>query len=765
MNLGSQESPGKTDLSYKEEQVYVEKLTQMSVYTESLQKLIAKKQNDVDVAKKKDCKIVGLKRLLSVLRDKERIPYQALLEVEDVLRRKLPVSPQTSLDTSLPKKRPINVARAETSKKRIRVDGKIATGNKKTNFPSKLPGNVDFKTKHVAVVADGGIIASGTPTTNVVNLPYHSMTVVNDKEVKMALGNRITIIVGDVAQEKVDVIVNAMNAKVDLNASRCGKALLKMAGEELLNECHKIGSLLAGDITSTGPAKLNCKRVYHVRLSSWDNGRGAQILRMLIKKCLYQMDKDKLRSIAIPAIGTGALHFPRLEVAKIFFEEVTGHLTAHPQIDEVHFVAFDQATVDAFLVAVQQIKSVILSSMSKRVPVPLANAGSPNNVSFTEKLDGSLELSLGTTNLAVQIVWADIINESTDLIMHVIRDFSFLGEVGKALITAGGGSIIQEFRALGQPAFYSTQYTKAGRLAVHQIAHVIAPASIEVADLKNCVATFFDDVLKKNIARVSFSAIGVDAMGYTESQSADLIFDNLSRIAERKNPTLSLVRIVICEKAKFIKFKDATEAYFASWVVTRLKPPIERKFHKFELSTSSKEYQDIETAFHKSVSNHVLRIVRIEKVQNKEIDELYNVKRRAMMNKFGSNFAGKELWLFHGTSLQSIDKINANGLNRSYAGTHATSYGKGVYFARDASYSCNLTYSPPDWQGLRYMYYAKVLVGDYTRGNSSMIARPSKDTADPDVTYDSVVDNISHPNIYVLFQDYEYYTEYLITFR
>jgi hypothetical protein len=45
-----------------------------------------------------------------------------------------------------------------------------------------------------------------------------------------------------------------------------------------------------------------------------------------------------------------------------------------------------------------------------------------------------------------------------------------------------------------------------------------------------------------------------------------------------------------------------------------------------------------------------------------------------------------------------------------------------------------------------------------------MIARPSKDTADPDETYDSVVDNISHPNIYVLFQDYEYYTEYLITF-
>jgi O-acetyl-ADP-ribose deacetylase (regulator of RNase III) len=65
------------------------------------------------------------------------------------------------------------------------------------------------------------------------------------------------------------------------------------------------------------------------------------------------MEKDKLRSIAIPAIGTGNLHCPRPDVTKILFEEVTGYFTDHPQslIGEVHFVAFggDQATIDAFL--------------------------------------------------------------------------------------------------------------------------------------------------------------------------------------------------------------------------------------------------------------------------------------------------------------------------------------------------------------------------------------------------------------------------------
>jgi O-acetyl-ADP-ribose deacetylase (regulator of RNase III) len=189
----------------------------------------------------------------------------------------------------------------------------------------------------------------------------------------------------------------------------------------------------------------------------------------------------------------------------------------------------------------------------------------PSNAIFIEEPDGSLELSLGSRNLTVQIVCDDISKETTHLIMHVIdQDFSFQGGVGKALIKAGGDSIVQECKALGQPALFSTQYTEPGNLSVNQIAHVIAPASMNVADLKKCLDTFFDDVSKKNIARISFSAIGAGALGFSEKQSADLIFDNLSRIANSKNPALRLIRIVILEKAKFIKFKDATKVYFFS---------------------------------------------------------------------------------------------------------------------------------------------------------------------------------------------------------
>ena len=65
---------------------------------------------------------------------------------------------------------------------------------------------------------------------------------------------------------------------MDLTANPCGKALLKVAGQELIKECKKIGNLQTGEMASTRPAKLNCKCVYHVRSSAWDNGNGALVI-------------------------------------------------------------------------------------------------------------------------------------------------------------------------------------------------------------------------------------------------------------------------------------------------------------------------------------------------------------------------------------------------------------------------------------------------------------------------------------------------------
>ena len=45
-----------------------------------------------------------------------------------------------------------------------------------------------------------------------------------------------------------------------------------------------------------------------------------------------------------------------------------------------------------------------------------------------------------------------------------------------------------------------------------------------------------------------------------------------------------------------------------------------------------------------------------------------------------------------------------------------------------------------------------------------MLVPPAKSPNNPNVLYDSVVDNIANPSIFVVFYDAQAYPEYLITF-
>ena len=81
-----------------------------------------------------------------------------------------------------------------------------------------------------------------------------------------------------------------------------------------------------------------------------------------------------------------------------------------------------------------------------------------------------------------------------------------------------------------------------------------------------------------------------------------------------------------------------------------------------------------------------------------------------------------------------------------------TLFGVGVYFSSDAVYSHG--YAKPNANGDRNMFLARVLVGNTTKGNSSMKVRP--------VGFDSTT-NGNH--IFVTYHDAQAYAEYLITYK
>uniref|UniRef100_G1KJA8 Poly [ADP-ribose] polymerase n=1 Tax=Anolis carolinensis TaxID=28377 RepID=G1KJA8_ANOCA len=179
------------------------------------------------------------------------------------------------------------------------------------------------------------------------------------------------------------------------------------------------------------------------------------------------------------------------------------------------------------------------------------------------------------------------------------------------------------------------------------------------------------------------------------------------------------------------------------------------------LNPEVKEYVTVKQIFCQTCNSWTIE--KIERIQNPFYWQAYQIKKQEMDAKNGH--ANNERNLFHGTASTSLTLINNSGFNRSYAGMHAAVYGNGTYFAVDASYSAHDTYSKPDANGRKYMYFARVLVGDYCVGAQGLIVPQPKNTTDPTNLYDSMTDNIQKPTLFVTFNDIQAYPEYLITFK
>ena len=119
--------------------------------------------------------------------------------------------------------------------------------------------------------------------------------------------------------------------------------------------------------------------------------------------------------------------------------------------------------------------------------------------------------------------------------------------------------------------------------------------------------------------------------------------------------------------------------------------------------------------------------------------------------------------MFHGCGPDVVDKILQQGFNRSFCGKNATFYGKGVYFARDASYSTYPLYSPADGRGLQTIFAVRVVVGAWSKGVKDALTPDVRD-ARRNLLYDTTVDNMADPSIFVTYHDAQAYPEYRIRF-
>jgi O-acetyl-ADP-ribose deacetylase (regulator of RNase III) len=164
----------------------------------------------------------------------------------------------------------------------------------------------------------------------------------------------------DITKETTDAIVNAANSSL-LGGGGVDGAIHRAGGPAILAECKRIiaeiGRLPAGKAVITTSGRLPAKRVVHtVGPVYGGGGRGeAEKLASCHRESIRVADEHGVRSLAFPAISTGAYGYPVDEAAPIAIAAVLEGLRTSTHVNHVRFVLFDAATLGAYIRAAEKL--------------------------------------------------------------------------------------------------------------------------------------------------------------------------------------------------------------------------------------------------------------------------------------------------------------------------------------------------------------------------------------------------------------------------
>lgn len=167
---------------------------------------------------------------------------------------------------------------------------------------------------------------------------------------------KLAVIEGDITQLNVDAIVNAANTSL-LGGGGVDGAIHRAAGPGLLDECRSLNGCKTGDAKITQGYNLPAKWVIHTVGPIWRDGNQGE--DALLASCYYRSlelaEQNTIRSIAFPAISTGAYGFPPERAARIAVGTVKQVLERTTIIEQVIFVCFSKQSYDYHQQAVQEI--------------------------------------------------------------------------------------------------------------------------------------------------------------------------------------------------------------------------------------------------------------------------------------------------------------------------------------------------------------------------------------------------------------------------
>jgi O-acetyl-ADP-ribose deacetylase (regulator of RNase III) len=162
----------------------------------------------------------------------------------------------------------------------------------------------------------------------------------------------IELVLGDITRQNVDAIVNAANPTL-LGGGGVDGAIHRAGGPSILAECHELGGCEPGDAKATAAGALPARHVIHGVGPIWHGGaKGeAELLASVHRRAVELADELGCRSLAFPAISTGAYGYPLELAAPVAIDATRAALAEHPAVETARFVFRDEETLAPYRAA------------------------------------------------------------------------------------------------------------------------------------------------------------------------------------------------------------------------------------------------------------------------------------------------------------------------------------------------------------------------------------------------------------------------------
>ena len=160
---------------------------------------------------------------------------------------------------------------------------------------------------------------------------------------------KIEVVVGNIVkQPDVEAVVNSANAHLRLGSGVAG-AIHTAAGPKLEEYCKPFAPLAYGAFLVTPGFNLPNLWVIHVRAASYTNHDDAPaILEQALQAAIQAAHQNDIRTMALPAIGTGVFAFPPILAAQIMAKVLSCAEDAAPHLQRLRLCVASEFLRDLY---------------------------------------------------------------------------------------------------------------------------------------------------------------------------------------------------------------------------------------------------------------------------------------------------------------------------------------------------------------------------------------------------------------------------------